>query len=132
VFVELTTVSGDRVLAHIQQLAEQEGPLADAAATYLDKRGPITHEQIAVKSAQWRKDRKGRDLKWLYFRHIEPKTPKDSGIEEIRKLLGAPSKHGDGFCEWTSTDSPVHMIYLETDKSGKLDWMRFYVNNDAI
>jgi len=131
-FAELAALGGPRVVARIEQLAVQSGPLAKAAATYLDERGAISPEQVAAKSARWSKNRNGRDLKWLYFRYIEPTTSKGSGLEEMRKLLGEPSKHGERFCEWTSTDSPVHKIHLETDKSGRLDWMRFYVNDDPI
>jgi hypothetical protein len=132
VFAEMVALGGPLVLARIEQLAAQNGPMAQTAATFLDERGPVTPEKIAAKSARWHKNRAGRDLKWLFFRHIEPETPQGSSIEAILTLLGEPSKRGEGFCEWRSKDSPIHSIYLETDKSGKLDWMKFYVNNDAV
>lgn len=131
-FAEMAALGGPRVVAHIEQLAAQSGPMAQAADTFLDERGPVTPEKIAAKSARWHKNRLGQDLKWLFFRHIEPQTKQGSSIEAILTLLGEPSKRGERFCEWKSKDSPVHSIYLETDKFGKLDWMRFYINNDAI
>ena len=128
----MAVLGGPRVQARIEELAAQSGPIAQTAATFLDERGPVTPEKIAEKSARWHKNRTGRDLRWLFFRHIEPETRQGSSIEAILTLLGEPSKRGKEFCEWESKDSPVHCIYLETDKSGKPDWMRFYVNNDPI
>lgn len=131
-FHELMMLGGPRAIAHIEQLAAQGGSLAKVAATFLDERGPVTPEKIAAKSEHWRKSHNAQDLKWLFFRHLEPETPKGSRIEMILSILGEPSKRGERFCEWTSGDSPIHKIYLETDESGKLDWMKFYVNDDSI
>lgn len=70
-FAEMAALGGPRVIARIEQLAAQGGPLAQTAATFLDERGPVTLEKIAAKSARWRKSRNARDLKWLFFSHIE-------------------------------------------------------------
>ena len=126
-FREMQTLGGPRVMACIEQLAANAGPLAKDAAIFLDEAGPVTPEKITAKSARWRKTRNARDLRWLFYRHIEANTPQGSTIEEILTLLGKPSEGGEGFYSWESKDPQVH-LYLETDKSGRLDWMKLYVD----
>jgi hypothetical protein len=126
-FREMQTLGGPRVMACIEQLAANGGPLAKDAAIFLDEAGPVTPEKIAAKSARWRKTRNARDLRWLFYRHIEVNTQQGSTIEEILTLLGKPSEGGEGSYSWKSKDPQVH-LYLETDKSGRLDWMKLYVD----
>lgn len=126
-FREMMTLGGPRIIARIAKLATQDGPLAKDAAIFLDEAGPVTPDKIAAKSERWRKSRNARDLKWLFFSHIERNTQRGSDIEAILTLLGEPSERGEGFCSWKSKDPLVH-LYLETDKSGKLDWMNLYVD----
>ena len=68
-----------RVIARIQQLAEQGGKLAKDAAIYLDEAGPATPERIESKAERWRQKRNARDLIWLYFQHLEKTKPKLRG-----------------------------------------------------
>jgi hypothetical protein len=124
-FAEMGTLGSPRIITRIEQLAAQGGPLAKSAATYLDERGPVTPEKIAAKSARWLKNRNPRDLRWLFFSHIEGNTRRGSSIEMILTLLGEPSKCGERFFDWQGKASAVH-LYLETDKSGNLDWMKLY------
>jgi hypothetical protein len=126
-FREMMTLGGPRIIARIEKLGAQGGPLAKDAATYLDEAGPVTPEKIATKSARWRKTRNARDLRWLFFSHIERNTHKGSTIEEILTLLGKPSEASNGGYCWRSKDPMVH-LYLETDESGRLDWMKLYVD----
>jgi hypothetical protein len=126
-FREMQALGGPRVMACIEQLAANAGPLAKDAAIFLDEAGPVTPDKIAAKSARWRKTRNARDLRWLFYRHIEANTPQGSTIEEILTLLGKPSEGGEGFYSWESKDPQVH-LYLETDKSGRFDWMKLYVD----
>lgn len=126
-FREMQTLGGPRVMAGIEQLAANGGPLATDAAIFLDEAGPVTPEKIAAKSARWLKTRNARDLRWLFYCHIEANTRQRSTIEEILTLLGKPCEGGEGFYSWKSKDPQVH-LYLETDKSGRLDWMKLYVD----
>jgi hypothetical protein len=126
-FREMMTLGGPRIIDRIEKLAAQGGPLAKDAAIFLDEAGPVTPDKIAAKSERWRKSRNAGDLRWLFFSHIERTTHRGSDIEAILMLLGEPSERGEGFCGWKSKDPLVH-LYLETDKSGKLDWMKLYVD----
>jgi hypothetical protein len=125
VFGEMKTLGGPRIIARIEELAAQDGPLAKDAALFLDERGPVTPEKIAAKSVRWRKSHNARDLKWLYFGHIEPTTRQGASIEPILKLLGEPAERTERSFDWRSEGSAAH-LYLETDKSGKFDWMKLY------
>jgi hypothetical protein len=123
-FREMKTLRSPRVIARIQQLAEQGGKLATDAAIYLDEAGPATPERIESKAERWRQKRNARDLSWLYFQHLEkakPGTPIDSTL----RLLGKPTEKGERFFSWKSRASRVR-LYIETDKNGQLDWMRLY------
>lgn len=124
-FAEIAALGGRRAIARIEQLAAQGGPLTQTAATFLDERGPVTPEKIAAKSEHWQKNRNALDLKWLFFSCIERNSKQGSDIEAILALLGEPSKQGERFFSWKSKGSPVN-LYLETDESGNLDWMRLY------
>jgi hypothetical protein len=124
-FREMKMLGGPRVIVLIEGLAGEGGPLAEDAAIFLDEAGPVTPDKIAAKSEGWRKSRNARDLHWLFFSHIERDTQQGSDIEAILTLLGEPSERGEGFFSWKSKGSLVH-LYLETDKSGMLDWMRLY------
>jgi hypothetical protein len=126
-FHEMRMLGGPRVIARIERLAAEGGPLAKDAAIFLDEAGPVTPEKIAAKGERWRKSRNARDLQWLFFSHIERNTQQGSDIEAILTLLGEPSERGERSCWWKSKD-PLVNLYLETDKSGKLDWMRLYVD----
>jgi hypothetical protein len=126
-FHEMQMLGGPRIIARIEKLATQGGPLAKDAAIFLDEAGPVTPNKIAAKGERWRKSRNARDLKWLFFSHIERNTQQGSDIEAILTLLGEPSERGERACWWKSKD-PLVNLYLETDKSGKLDWMRLYVD----
>jgi hypothetical protein len=126
-FREMIALGGPRIISRIEKLATQGGPLAKDAAIFLDEAGPVTPDKIAAKSERWLKSRNARDLKWLFFSHIERNTRKGSTIEEILTLLGKPSEASNGAYRWKSKDSMVY-LYLETDKSGKFDWMKLYVD----
>jgi len=123
-FREMTKLGGPRVIVRIQQLAVQGGKLAKDAAIYLDEAGPATPERIESKAERWRQKRNARDLRWLYFRHLE-ETKHGASIDPILRLLGKPTKKGEGFYSWKSKASRVH-LYLETDKDGNLNWMKLY------
>jgi len=124
-FDEMKRLGGPRIVARIEALAAEPGPLAEDAAIFLDERGPVTTEKIAAKSARWKTSQNARDLKWLFFGHIEPETRQGASIDPILDLLGEPTKLGERAYDWKSRGSGVH-LYLETDKSGKLAWMRLY------
>jgi hypothetical protein len=126
-FREMMTLGGPRIIARIEQLAAQGGPLAKDAVTFLDEMGPVTPEKIDAKAKRWRETANQRDLKWLFFSHIERSVPQGSSIEPILALLGKPSEQGGRYFSWKSKGSPVH-FYLETDRSGNLDWMKLYVD----
>jgi hypothetical protein len=126
-FLEMQALGGSRIVARIEQLAAGNGPLAKSAATYLDEAGPVTPEKIAAKSRRWSKTRNPRDLKWLFFSYIERNTHKGSSIEEILTLLGEPSEASNGGYCWKSKD-PMVFLYLETDESRRLDWMKLYAD----
>jgi len=126
-FGEMKTLGGARIIARMEQLAAQGGPLAQGAATFLDEMGPVTPEIVAAKSKRWQETANQRDLKWLFFSHIERNIRQGSSIEPILALLGKPSEQGERYFNWKSKGSPVH-FYLETDRSGNLDWMKLYVD----
>lgn len=122
---EMMLFGRPRIIARIEQLAAQDGPLAKTAATFLDERGPVTPEKIATKSERWLKSRNPRDLQWLFFSYVERNTQQGSDIELIFRVLGKPSEQGEGYCRWRSKEPRVY-LYLETNEHGKLDWMKLY------
>jgi hypothetical protein len=126
-FREMTMLGGPRMIARIEQWAATDGPLAKEAAAFLDERGPVTPEKIAAKSARWQKSRNARDLRWLFFSHIEPNMQQGGNIETVLAVLGEPARRGERFFDWKSDDPRIH-LYLETDESGNLDWMKLYVD----
>lgn len=124
-FGEMKTLGGPRIIARIEQLAAEGGPLTKEAVAFLDDLGPVTPEKVATRSERWRKTGNPRDLKWLYFSYIERNVPPGSSIEPIFALLGKPSEQGESYFNWKSNGSLVH-LHLETDRSGNVDWMKLY------
>jgi hypothetical protein len=123
-FRVMRRLKSPRIIARAQELAGQSGPLAKDAETYLDDITPVMPERMEAVAERWRQEHSARDLKWIYFRHLDP-TAAGADIGPILKLLGEPSEQGQRFYSWKSNASPVR-LHLETNTDGNLNWMKLY------